>query len=238
MKASAVIVAGGKGLRMKKETRKQYLFLAGQPLLAFSLMAFDACKQVQEVILVVPEDDLDFCREDILIPLSLNKKVKLIPGGLERQDSVYKGLKAVNEPIAAIHDGVRPFIHPRQISATIIQAAETGACMLGIQAFDTLKQVDEKGWIKKTLERESIWLAQTPQTFQYGLILAAHERAAKDKYTGTDDASLVECLGRKVKIIPGSRLNIKITTPEDLILAAAIHSTLRLCSSFGPKHQK
>ncbi|QTA81995.1 2-C-methyl-D-erythritol 4-phosphate cytidylyltransferase [Desulfonema limicola] len=224
MKASAVIVAGGKGLRMKKKTRKQYLFLAGQPVLAITLKAFNQCQEINEIILVVPEDDLDFCRDHILSPLGLNKKIKLIPGGLERQNSVYNGLLAVNEPVAAIHDGVRPFIHPRQITATINQAAETGACILGIKAIDTLKQADEKNQVEQTLERKSIWLAQTPQTFQYDLILTAHQRAIKDKYTGTDDAALVERLGKKVTIIPGTVLNIKITSPQDLILAEAIHS--------------
>lgn len=226
MKASAVIVAGGKGLRMKSKTRKQYLSLAEKPVLAFTIMAFDKCEHVREIILVVPENDLDFCQKKILSLLSLNTKVQIVPGGTQRQDSVYNGLCAVNESIVAIHDGVRPFIAPDLISSTIIHAAETGACIPGIQAFDTLKKVDKNNCIDHTLERESIWLAQTPQTFEYSLILEAHKQARKENFIGTDDASLVERMGKEVKVIPGTRLNIKITSPEDMILAQAIHKAM------------
>ena len=221
---SAIIVAAGKGVRMKGRIRKQYLDLSGRPVLSYSVMTFDACSLIDEIFIVVPEDEIDYCQKNIVSLLELKTRVNLIPGGDQRQDSVYNGLQAIDKKTTTvvIHDGVRPFIHPEKLTACIFGAKDFGACILAVPAADTLKRVNKSGIVDRTLFRENIWLAQTPQAFQYGLILKAHETARRDGYAGTDDASLVERLGKDVRIINGSKFNIKITTQEDLDVARAM----------------
>ncbi len=221
---SAIIVAGGKGIRMGGSVRKQYLTLGGCPILEHAVRAFATHDEIGRIFLVVPEEDADFCQENILSPLKLGNRAELVSGGKERQDSVYNGLLAVEErdDIVMIHDGVRPFVRHEQITACISGVREAGACIAGIPASDTLKYVNPSGHIEKTLPREGVWLAQTPQAFRHDLILNAHEAARRDGYAGTDDASLVERMGKRVKLITGSRFNMKITTPEDLGIAEAI----------------
>ena len=206
---------------MNSTKRKQYLLLRGYPVLFHTITSINSCRAVDEMILVVPEDDFDFCRKNIIEPVNPSKRVRLITGGQKRQASVYRGLKAVADKsgIVVIHDGVRPFVTPEQIDACIKGAEESGACIFGIPAYDTLKIVHQSCWINKTIQRDAVWLAQTPQAFNYSLIRSAHENARKHDFTGTDDASLLERMGEKVKIIMGTRRNIKITTREDLVLA-------------------
>jgi len=233
MKVTALIVAGGKGLRMKQKIRKQYLNLVDSPVFVHTLRVFDQLNEIDDICLVVPETDVDYCRSLILGLPDLKKEIDLTPGGRERQDSVYNGLRVIRatndrEDIVVIHDGVRPFVSPGHIKECISEAGKSGACILGVPAFDTLKRVDmvrntdKIGKIDKTVQRDSIWLAQTPQAFKCALIMEAHESAKADGYYGTDDASLVEYLGHPVKIVCGSKYNIKITTKEDLLLAEAI----------------
>ncbi|MFH1991625.1 MAG: 2-C-methyl-D-erythritol 4-phosphate cytidylyltransferase [Pseudomonadota bacterium] len=221
---SAVIVAAGKGARMKHTVRKQYLLLADRPVLGHTLLVFDACERIDEIVVVVPKDDLAFCKETLIDSHVFKKKIHLVIGGAERQDSVYNGLRALGRETdtVVIHDGVRPLVRPQDLAACIIGAEECGACILGVPAGDTLKRVGKSGIIAKTFARDGIWLAQTPQVFQYDLILKAHEIAREDGFSGTDDAQLVERLGIDVKIILGSKNNIKITTRQDLALAEAI----------------
>jgi 2-C-methyl-D-erythritol 4-phosphate cytidylyltransferase len=220
----AIIVAAGKGTRMHDSVRKQYIVLSGIPVLRHTLSIFDRCQQVHRIILVVPKEDFDFCRHNILRPTILQKDMRLVAGGLERQDSVYNALHVIepDEGIVVIHDGVRPFLKQKHLVACIEGAVEFGACIIGTPAFDTIKQVNAKNEIVQTHTRDALWLAQTPQAFQAELIKKAHETAKQDGYVGTDDAALVERLGQTVKIIPGSRNNIKITSQEDLELARAI----------------
>jgi 2-C-methyl-D-erythritol 4-phosphate cytidylyltransferase len=224
---SGIIVAAGQGVRMKNPVRKQYLGLGGRPILAHSLMAFDACDEIESIFLVVPKEDVDYCQKNILPSLELKNKVKIIFGGARRQDSVYFGLQALDKKTntVVIHDGVRPFIQPEDIAACILGAKDFGACILGIPVSDTLKRVGKSGIIKKTLARDDVWLAQTPQAFQYDLIIKAHKKARWDGYGSTDDASLLERLGINVKVIIGSRSNIKIATLEDLAVARAMLET-------------
>ena len=221
---SAIIVAAGKGIRMKGTMRKQYLNLSGRPVLAHSIMAFNSCSLIEEIFLVVPKEDVEYCQNKILSLLDLNNQINFVHGGAKRQDSVYNGLQAIDKDTetVVVHDGVRPFIHPEDLKECILGSKKFGACILGIPASDTLKSVDKSDIIETTLPRENIWLAQTPQAFQYDLILKAHETARRDGYVGTDDASLVERLGEDVKIINGSRFNIKITKKEDLAIAKAM----------------
>jgi 2-C-methyl-D-erythritol 4-phosphate cytidylyltransferase len=220
----AIIVAAGQGVRMQGPVRKQYLMLGVRPILAHTLLVFDACDRIDEIVVVIPKDDADSCRETLIDPLGLGKKIHLVFGGAERQDSVYNGLQALPKKAhtVVIHDGVRPFVRPEEIAACIDGAQEFGACILGLPVSDTLKRVDQSNRIKKTLDRDKLWLAQTPQVFRYDLICNAHKIARTNGYSATDDALLVERLGVDFKMITGSKNNIKITTHQDLVLARAI----------------
>jgi 2-C-methyl-D-erythritol 4-phosphate cytidylyltransferase len=220
----AIIVAAGEGIRMSNTVRKQYIALDGIPILSRTLGVFDHCDLIDRIIMAVPKDDIDCCRNQIIPAANMKKEAILVIGGARRQDSVYNCLKAIetDNDIVLIHDGVRPFVNHEHLVACIRGAQKHGACILGIPAFDTVKQVNEKNEILDTQRRDSLWLAQTPQAFQLELIKRAHEIAKQEGFTGTDDASLVERLGGIVKIIPGSRNNIKITNPEDLKFAQAL----------------
>ncbi|MFZ1201127.1 MAG: 2-C-methyl-D-erythritol 4-phosphate cytidylyltransferase [Desulfobacterales bacterium] len=220
---SAVIVAAGLGLRMKSTTRKQYLPLAGRPMVVHTLQKFDNCPLIDQMCVVVPPDDLEECRR-LLSGGHIEKPVTCVAGGRARQQSVYNGLRSLDrkEGLVAIHDGVRPFVEPALISACIRAAEISGACAPGIPAEDTLKRVRGAATIAETIDRTDLWLIQTPQVFRYALIVEAHQRAILDGYAGTDDASLVERLGHPVTLVGGSKSNIKVTTAEDLVLAAAL----------------
>ncbi|CAB1059613.1 2-C-methyl-D-erythritol 4-phosphate cytidylyltransferase (EC [Olavius sp. associated proteobacterium Delta 1] len=221
---AAVIVAAGKGIRMQDPLRKQYLQVGGLPILTHTLTVFATCDLVGHIYLVIPQDDIDYCRENILDRIKLVDHVSLVAGGSRRQESVYRGLQHIDPgcSIVIIHDGVRPIVQHDQIAACINGARKFGSCILGIPAYDTLKQVDKSGNIVNTIARDAIWLAQTPQAFRFDLIKMAHDQARLDGYQGTDDASLVERLGAAVKILRGSRSNIKITNKEDLKIARAL----------------
>ena len=215
---SAIIVAAGQGTRLQGQQRKQYLTLGGIPILTRTLAVFDKCDQIQHIILVVPQDDFDFCKKNIVEPAGLSRKIIMAPGGERRQQSVFNGLKKVAPDcrIVVIHDGVRPFVQTEQLIECIDGARQTGACIMGVPARETLKEVDASHHIIQTLKRDGVWLAQTPQAFRHDLIRTAHDRARLEGYSATDDASLVERIGAAVKIITGSRNNIKITVKEDL----------------------
>ncbi len=220
----AIIVAAGKGRRMQDSMPKQYIVLDGIPILARTLGIFNRSEHVDRIVVVLPGDDIDFCRTEIIPAAGCKKEVTLVSGGAQRQDSVYRGLQAIkaDHGVVCIHDGVRPFVRPEHLVACINAARKHGACILGIPAFDTIKQVNANGEIVQTQKRDALWLAQTPQAFELKLIKKAHATARREGFIGTDDASLVERLGAAVKIIRGSRTNIKITDQEDLMLARAI----------------
>lgn len=222
MKTTALIVAGGKGLRMNLSVRKQYLEFEGLSVLGHTLKVFDACPVIFDICLVVPGPDMDFCQQSIVTPLSLSKPCHLVPGGDERQQSVYNGLQSLSlDPpdLVVIHDGVRPFVKDQHIRDCVESAKVCGAAILAVPVSDTLKLDDGGAMIEKTLDRRKIWAAQTPQVFAYELIRKAHETALRNNIRATDDASLVENLGKKVKLVQGSRNNLKITTQEDIFLA-------------------
>ena len=220
---AAVIVGAGQGTRMGAQVRKQYMMLGNLPVLAHTLLAFEKCNVVEAIFLVIPEGDDAFCKKEIIDPLRLSKPIHLVSGGATRQESAYKGLKAVdaNFNIVVIHDGVRPLIRIDRIAECVRVAQEYGGCILAIPASDTVKTVDERDRVVTTLKRDVIRMAQTPQAFDYDIILGAHVAAQEEAYLGNDDAELVELLGKAVKVIPGDPYNIKITTPEDLKLAEA-----------------
>jgi len=220
----AVIVAGGSGTRMQAVEKKQYLGLHGIPILGHTLLAFDRCPEVDRIVLVFPADDLERCRHQIVAPLNLEHAVQLVVGGQSRQASVRNGLEEAgpSDGSVMIHDGVRPFVRASLIHACIAGSKATGACIPAIPATDTLKQVDANGLITATLDRRSVCMAQTPQTFTTGLIRRAHRMAVEKGFVATDDASVAELAGAPVCVIAGDPDNIKITRPQDLALAGAI----------------
>jgi 2-C-methyl-D-erythritol 4-phosphate cytidylyltransferase len=186
---------------------------------------FAACRAVDGVVLVVPASDIAYCRREIVAPGRLQAKVAaIVAGGPERQDSVRAGLAEIPEgdSFVAIHDAVRPLITAEALGACIAEGRRHGAAILGLPVWDTLKLVREDGVVVRTVPREGVWLAQTPQVFQTARIREAHARAHAEGYRGTDDAELLERLGEKVHVVPGSRTNLKITTAEDLALAEAL----------------
>lgn len=224
MKTVAIIPAGGAGRRLKAGTAKQYLKLNELPVLVHSLKALDKAAEVNEIILVVPERDVKFVREEVIIKNDIKKVAKIIAGGDERQDSVRNGLTAVdgNCDIVLVHDGVRPFVTGEMISRVVEVAREFQAAVIGVPAKDTIKETLDNDFVVKTVPRRNLWITQTPQAFQFAILQKAYEAAYRDKFYGTDDASLVERIGVPVKMVAGSYENIKITTPDDLIIAEAL----------------
>ncbi|MFZ1984419.1 MAG: 2-C-methyl-D-erythritol 4-phosphate cytidylyltransferase [Desulfatitalea sp.] len=215
---AALIVAAGQGIRMGATQRKQYLALAGQPILVHTLKAFDASPDVERIVLVVPGEEIEYCRQRIVAGAQISTDMLLVPGGARRQDSVRNGLQRIDDDqgIVLIHDGVRPLVFPRLIAACIQGVQRWEACIPAVEVSDTLKQTDAAGVITRTVPREGLQMAQTPQGFRLALIREAHRRALQEGWQATDDASLVERMGVAVHTILGDRANIKITTPEDL----------------------
>jgi len=203
---------------------KQFLSLGGIPLLVHALRVFESVPIISEIILVVPEDDCQHCRDDIVPTYGFQKISQVIAGGRRRQDSVWKGVCATNPgtDIVVIHDGVRPFITPRMITHVVEAAQLHGAAIAAIPMRDTVKRVLSDGVIQNTLSRENLWLAQTPQAFLRELLLRAHQQGEQDGIDATDDAFLVERLGLPVAVVQGSSDNIKVTRPEDLHMGQAI----------------
>ena len=219
--ATAIIPAGGSGRRMESREAKQYLLLQGIPLLVHTLRPFQNAAVIREIILVVPADDVVKMRTYIVDAYSLTKIRKVVAGGKERQDSVRNGLAVLPADceIVLIHDAARPFVSPALIEKAIDGALREGAAAVGIRARDTVKQCDGAGRVIDTLDREQIWMAQTPQAFRRTTIVAAHQKAQEENFYGTDDAALVERMGIPVIMIDGIPDNIKITTRDDLAWA-------------------
>ena len=220
MKVVAIIVAGGSGKRMGNSRSKQYLLLGGVPILVHTLRTFERASVIDHIVLVVPENDIDYTRHSIVEQYQISKVKYVVAGGRQRQDSVRNGLDIVSDEneIIVIHDGVRPFISEELINVSVQKAFEEGAVTVGVAVKDTVKSVDRDGLIKETLKRDILWLTQTPQAFRREIIKRAYQRANEDNIYCTDDASLVERINIKVRMINGSYDNIKITTPEDLEL--------------------
>ena len=205
-------------------SNKQYLLLDDMPILARTVQAFEDAPFIDAIYLVSPVQEIPFCRSEVVERYGFSKVRAIVAGGAERQHSVLNGLLAMTEAgeddLVLIHDGVRPFVSARMLEAAALAAREGGAAVVAVPVKDTVKVVRD-GVIKETPAREDLWLAQTPQAFRYGLIRAAHEEAASLGFLGTDDSSLIERQGGAVRIVPGDYRNIKITTPEDMLLAEA-----------------
>jgi len=222
--SAAVVVAAGQSVRMGGGPKKQFRLLGGLPVISRTLTVFEGIGRIQEVVLVVPPGEEDYCRQEIIEPGGYRKVGAVVPGGRHRQDSVWAGLQHLSSPpeVVVVHDGVRPLVRPGYIDAAIETAVVWGAAVVAVPAKDTVKTVDPAGLITQTLPREGVYLAQTPQAFRFELLLEAHRRARQEGFYGTDDAVLVERMGVPVKLVQGGDENIKITTPEDFAVARAI----------------
>ena len=221
MKITAIIPAGGSGRRMQSSEAKQYLLLKGIPLLVHTLRTFQGASIIEDIVLVVPAADVARIKSDIVDAFAMTKIRRVVAGGRERQDSVRNGLAALPADceIVLIHDAARPFVSPALIEKAVDGAMREGAVAVGVRARDTIKHCDGEGRVIDTLDREQIWMAQTPQAFRRATIVAAHQKAQEDNFYGTDDAALVERMGIPVRMIEGFPDNIKITTTEDLAWA-------------------
>lgn len=202
---------------------KQFLEVSGIPIIVRTLRVFEAIEAIDAVYLIVPEDKVAYAEKEIVQAFNLKKVVKVVAGGEERQDSVSNALKFTSAyDIIVVHDGVRPFVTEKMITESIDGAVEYGAAVVAIPETDTLKEADKGGFISKEISRERLWRIQTPQTFKRELLEEAMNKANEEGFKGTDESSLVERGGGRVKIIAGSNTNIKITVPEDIRLGEAI----------------
>ena len=218
-----VIVAAGTGIRMNMGINKQFIKLEGKEIIAYTIEKFYNNSNIEDIVVVVKEDESEFFKKEILDKYNF-KNVKIAYGGKERQDSVYNGLKLLDEKcdVVLIHDGARPFVSDKIIDKSIEEAKEHKAIVVGVPVKDTIKVIDNDKNIVDTPNRSVLWAVQTPQTFDYNILIDAYKDAFKNKFYGTDDAMLVERIGYKVKMLEGSYNNIKITTQEDLNIGSQI----------------
>jgi 2-C-methyl-D-erythritol 4-phosphate cytidylyltransferase len=224
---SVVIPAAGSGTRLGLGRAKQFMDLCGKPVLAVTLNRFQECDLVDGIVVVIPQSDLDYCLREIVDRYSLSKVCKVIVGGQRRQDSVRKGVEALNNRCrwVLIHDGVRPFVTHELLEKVIRAARQFRAVITGLPIKETVKEIDNRGKVLRSVDRRRLWLIQTPQIFRWQDINLAHQEAlAHDWQEATDDAFLMERMGIPVKIIEGEQDNIKVTTPQDLELARLLLS--------------
>ena len=228
----AIVLSAGQGKRMGTSIQKQYIELCGKPIICYCLEAFEKSEIIDDVIMVAGAGQEDYVTEEIVNKYHFGKVRAVVSGGKERYDSVWNGLKAVRDGMAGeeakegyvyIHDGARPFVDEEIIKRAYTCVEENRACVAGMPVKDTIKVVDEKNYVKGTPERKTLWLVQTPQVFNIQLIKEAYQKLINEKIeNATDDAMVVEqMMGHTVKLYPGAYENIKITTPEDLLVAEA-----------------
>jgi len=222
-----IVTAGGKGTRMKADVNKIFLPLLGQPVIAHTLKTLENHPLINKVVITVPEDDLDELQK-IIDDQKLSKVVKLIPVNQERQQNTLKALTWIKEnggldgDLVGVHNAVNPMVTETEIEAVFETAEQIGGALLAYPAKDTTKICDEHNCVIQTPVRKFVWSAQTPQVGKLGNLLKAFEKAEKDDFLGTDDTQLLERIGIKVKVVPCSKDNFKITFPEDLIMAEKI----------------
>lgn len=212
-----IIVAAGTGSRMKKDINKQFIKLNDKEIIAHTIDKFYNNDNIDDIVVVIKEEEEKYFIDNIINKYGFDN-IKIAYGGNERQDSVYNGIKKLNNncDVILVHDGARPFVTGDIIKNSIEEAKKHNAVVVGVKVKDTIKMVSEDGNIIDTPNRNFLWSVQTPQVFKYDIITKAYEDAYNENYYGTDDAMLVERIGYKVKMVEGSYDNIKITTPEDL----------------------
>ncbi len=226
MKTIAIIPAAGQGKRMGTQINKQYLSLLGKPVLAYTLACFEKASDVDGIIVVTQAEEQQFCQQEVVRKYGYKKVIDIIPGGKERQDSVYQGLIKANRMGAdwiIVHDGARPFFQ-EDILHRALQYAQTHHVGVGvaIPVKDTIKCVNKAERVMETLLREQLRAIQTPQIFPCSYLMDAYEKAYAEDFYGTDDAALVERAGYPVYLIDGNEENIKITTPWDMMIGEMI----------------
>lgn len=222
-KITAIVLAAGAGKRMNSNVHKQYMMLAGRPVIYYALKAFEE-SMVTDIVLVVGAGEIEYCRQEIIDKYGITKISAVVEGGRERYHSVYEGLRvSTGSDYVLIHDGARPFVTSEIIKRSVECAREHKACVVGMPVKDTIKVVGTDGFAKTTPDRSTLWQVQTPQIFSYPMIYDAYEKAiAQEDNSITDDAMVLERMaGIPVKVIEGSYQNIKITTPEDILVAEA-----------------
>ena len=225
MKSTAIVLAAGQGKRMNRKVQKQFLLIKGKPVLYYSLSCFQNSREIEEIIVVTGKDSINFCKQEIIEAYGFSKVKAVIAGGRERYDSVYAGLCACEDSdYVFIHDGARPFLTEDMIRRGKEAVLASGACVIGMPSKDTIKIADENGMVASTPSRSLVWNIQTPQIFSYTAIREAYERARQQNMADiTDDAMVMERFGNmKIKLVEGSYENIKITTPEDILVAEKI----------------
>lgn len=235
MKTVAIVLAAGSGSRMDSDIRKQYLELKDKPVVYYALKAFED-SFIDRVVLVCPQEDIEYCRKEIVEKYSLTKVRDIVPGGKERYNSVSNGLQIItNCDYVFIHDGARPLIDSEMLDRLLEEVQISGTAVAAVPSKDTVKIVDNEGYVISTPTRKTVWSVQTPQVFSFELIKEAYERMnsrlATLEQRGlviTDDAMVVEDFtGSKVKLVMGSYKNLKITTPEDMQVAECFMSDSR-----------
>lgn len=219
--AIAIVPAAGLGRRFGDGTKKPFITLRGRPLVVWTLQALAAVPEISEIIPVIKDEDMDLA-VSVLEQHGVPKVRRIAPGGKERQDSIFHGLKLIKGFTGAVvvHDGVRPLIEPGTVQEALRQLTDCDGVVVGVPVKDTIKELDN-GLVVRTLRRDILWQAQTPQIFRYGTLLSAYERACGENFYATDDAALVERYGGRVRMVAGSYTNLKITTPEDVQVAEA-----------------
>lgn len=238
-RCTAIVLAAGSGSRMKSNVAKQYMLLQGKPLIWYSLQAIEESSVIDDCILVIGAEDISYVRDEIVGRYGFSKVDMIVAGGKERYDSVYNALRAIDDGELSvpnedgylfIHDGARPFLTEKILQRSYEEVLNAGACVVGMPVKDTIKIADQAGYAEQTPDRSCVWQIQTPQVFETPLIIEAYTNLMKkkDELAGegirvTDDAMVVESFtGHKVKLVEGSYENIKITTPEDLVIAEAL----------------
>lgn len=221
MKVTAVIVAGGSGSRMRAGQNKVFLSICGKEMIYYTLSAFEKNTKTDEIVLVVSKNDIERARK-IVKTYNFHKVITVTEGGATRQESVMNGLKKAKGDIVLIHDGARAMISDDEINASVDDCLKYGASAVGVKCKDTMKIVDDKGFICETVDREFTYSIQTPQTFYLNEILDLHKKAHDEGFCATDDCMIAERYGLNIKITNGSYDNIKLTTPEDMAIAEQI----------------
>ena len=222
-KVTALIASAGAGRRMGMEGKKQYVTLRDKPVVAHTLYQFEECKEINSIILIVPQGEADACRSQIVDRFGFKKIKHIVEGGSERQDSIRNGLEYVtDEEFVLIHDGVRPFVNCEMIRDVLAAAYRNGAAIVGLPVKDTVKRVSISGFVESTVKRDDLWSVQTPQVFRTDWLKQAHKSAFERGFYVTDDSALVEWLGKDVAVVHGLSENIKITTKDDLEIAETI----------------
>ncbi|MBE5962395.1 MAG: 2-C-methyl-D-erythritol 4-phosphate cytidylyltransferase [Lachnospiraceae bacterium] len=222
-RSTAIVLAAGMGSRMQSKIAKQYMLLCGKPVLYYSLAAFEQ-SEVDDIILVVGKEEIEYCKREIVERYEITKVRAIVTGGSERYLSVINGLDCVvGADYVMVHDGARPFVTPGMIAELLNALKEKEALVVGVPSKDTVKLVDANGMVTETPDRKTVYNIQTPQAFSYSLLRSAYDKLLEEKAVMvTDDAMVVEqMLGAKVTVVMGSYQNIKITTPEDMIVAEA-----------------